>query len=507
MTRSGGEKIGTKKSCRAVSLPICLILLFSFGTLRARAEKPTFLQVYPVAVARGTSNNITLSGTFDPWPPKVWASSPGLEFTFKTNKGGALVNVSMNAETGPKLLRLYNDEGASDPIIFLVSDTQLISDTEPNNYFAKPQLLTNFPANISGRLEKNNDVDSFGFRVKAGQWLDAQMESHVLMSKLDGVLRLVTRNGYQLAWNHDFSSFDPRLVWRAPQDQNVVLQTFGFLYPANAEIQLSGGSGGIYLLRLALSDHPPADLTQPLCEQSRTNTLPLEVYGAICPAGDEDSYPLELKKDDFIEARVDATSFGSPLDPWVAIRNSEDKELARNDDAEGSRDARLEWKVPADGIYSVRVGSVTHQGSESWRYRLRVIKALPDYTATLSVSAFVLEPTGTNDVKVATKRLRGFTNELSVALENLPEGVTAEPVKSAEKSGEVTLKLVSKDAPAFNGPIRIVLKDTANSEERSAMFELVSRGENNGVPQGYSKLLIEQTDQLWLTVKPKPEKK
>ena len=500
-----GEDMALQSSF-CILLQAFFVILF-LPALQLRAAKPTLENLHPVAVARGSTNEMTFPGKFDPWPPKVWVNAAGLDFDFKTNNGRATLTVAADAETGPKLLRLYNDEGASEPVIFVVAEPPLIADTEPNNHFRKPQVLTNLPAQISGRLEKNSDVDSFAFEVKVGQWLDVKMDSHILMSKVDGVLRLVSTDGYQLAWNHDFSSMDPRLIWRAPRDEKVILQVFGFIHPANAEIMLSGGNGGIYRLRIGLAGEPSGDLTIPLCEETKTAALPLEIFGTICPAGDEDQYLIDLKKDQFIEARVNASAFGSPLDPWIAIRNAEDKELTRNDDAEGSRDARLEWKVPADGKYGVVVGSLTHQGSEDWRYTLRVSKAQPDYIATVSNSSFVIDSTATNEMKLTTKRVRGFTNELSIAFEKLPEGVAAEPVESSGTKGEVTLKLISREAPPFNGPVRIVLKDKTTSEEKLATFELVSRGENNGVPQGYSKLLIERTDQLWLTVKPKPEKK
>jgi hypothetical protein len=507
MTSRHGANSGLQSFSGGLLRGVCFLALLLSGSLVVLGAKPTLDHFHPAAVARGTTNTVTFPGKFDPWPPKVWVNTIGLDFSFQTNNGRATLTVATDVEAGPKLLRLYNHDGASDPIVFVVSDPSLLTETEPNNHFRKPQALTNFPAEITGRLEKNNDVDSFAFPVKAGQWLDVRMESHVLMSKLDGILRLVTTNGYQLAWNHDFSSFDPRLIWRAPRDETVVLQAFGFVYPANAEIQLSGGNGGIYLLHLTLSETAPADLAIPLCEEIKTGAFPLEAFGSICPAGDEDKYPIELKKDDLIEARVNATRFGSSLDPWIVIRNAEDKELARNDDAEGSRDARLEWKTPADGKYSIVVGSLTHQGNEDWRYSLNIAKAGPDYLATISESAFVLESSATNDVKLTTKRLRGFTNELSVAFENLPEGVTAEPVKAEGNSSEIKLKIIAKDAPAFNGPVRIVLKDNVTSEEKTAGFEMVSRSENNGVPGGYSKLLVERTDQLWLTIKPKREAK
>jgi hypothetical protein len=485
---------------------ICRVLALAsgaaFATLICLAEKPNLDSVYPTAAARGQTNAITLAGKFEPWPQKFWCSTAGVEANFSTNKNKLDLIVSADAKPGPCLLRVYNDEGASDPAIFVISDKPQLSDTEPNNHFAKPQVLTNLPVTINGRLDKNNDVDCFSFSIKAGQWLDAQLESHTLMSKLDPVLRLITTNGYQLAWNHDFASFDPRLVWQAPWDQTVILQVFGFVYPAGSEIVLSGGNGGVYQLAVTTSAESPKDLNVPLNEDAKlTLTNVPKVVGAICPAGDEDKFPIQLTKDDAIEVRVDATEFGSDLDPWVKITDTTGKELARNDDAEGSRDAVLEWKAPVDGEFNIVIGSVTHRGEESWRYQLQVEKTAPDFRASVEANSFVLESTGTNEVKVSTKRLRGLTNELSVLIEKLPEGLTVEPTKVDAKANDATLKLITKDAAAFNAPIRIVVKDEVTGEQRPAIFSLVSRSENNGVPGGYSKLLVEETGDLWLTIK------
>lgn len=68
--------------------------------------------------------------------------------------------------------------------------------------------------------------------------MEARVESHLLMSKSDVVLRLVTTNGLQLAWNHDGVTLDPRIVWQATNDQTVVIQLYGFAFPANSEIRL-----------------------------------------------------------------------------------------------------------------------------------------------------------------------------------------------------------------------------------------------------------------------------
>ena len=68
----------------------------------------------------------------------------------------------------------------------------------------------------------------------------------------------------------------------------------------------------------------------------------------------------------------------------MTIEDSAGNQLARNDDAEGSRDPRLEWKAPTNGNFMVAVGSVTHRGGEEYCYRLLVQPTQPDYHATLA---------------------------------------------------------------------------------------------------------------------------
>lgn len=473
----------------AVFLPAVLLVL------GARAEKRTLDGIFPAGAAAGTTNTITLFGKFDPWPPQIWSSGPGLAFAFETNKGKVAVTVDAKAEPGPRLVRVFNAEGASEARFFMVGSAPESAEQEPNDHFRSPQSLARETL-VNGRLERNGDVDSYAISLKAGEWLDARLDSYVLMSKLDPVLRLLDTNGFQIAWNHDFDCLDPRLVWRSPREQTVILQVFGFVYPANAEIQLSGGSGGAYRLRLARGS------SDPLAEECSAKGLALggAVCGAVCPAGEKDRYKVSLKKGQWVEARAAAAAIGSPLDPWLAIEDSTGKELSRNDDAEGTRDPRLEWQAPADGEFAFVVGSVTSQGREEFRYRLTLQALAPDFSVTVPEQAFVLKPGETNVLKLNLNRQRGFTNEVELVFRGLPESVAGESRKDA-KGGELSLNLVAAtNAPAWNGPFAIAAKDLATGAEKLARFELTSRTENNGVPGGYSKLAIDSFDALWLTV-------
>jgi hypothetical protein len=335
------------------------------------------------------------------------------------------------------------------------------------------------------------------------------VDCYTLMSKVGGVLRLVTTNGQQIAWNHDFITLDPRLVWRASMSTDVVLQFFGFAYPPDSGITLTGGESAVYRLHLSVTNKPPvsceaANEKEPnnSPETAQPIELPATVHGVIGDAGDQDRFRFTLKKSEVIEARVDAAAFGSPLDAWLKIEDRDGNILAQGDDSEGSRDPRVEWKAPTNGTYIVAVGSVTHRGGEDHCYRMTIQRAAPDYRAALGAGVLELEPGKTNDLKIELKRLRGFTNDLAVVYHDLPIGVTALTTRLAAKENSPSLRFAADgDAADFQGPIRVIVIDREKQQERVASFDLTTRGET-----GFNHLLVETTDHFWLTVRRKPAK-
>ena len=476
----------------------------------SRAEAPVLEDFHPAGAARGSTNTVTLKGKFEPWPPKLWMQGSGVEWSFETNKGKVEITVTPDAESGPRLLRIFNDEGASEPRFFVVGEGAEIGEAEPNDHFLKPQKIEPMPVCVNGRLEKRGDVDSYRIALKGGEWLDARLENYVLMGKVDGVLRLVTEGGEQLCWNHDFGSLDPRLIWRAPHDQEVILQVFGFAYPANAQIQLTGGDGGAYRLHLETRGSAPEMVRAERCETEPNDSgteagevvLGNAVSGIIRSGSDEDRFRFQAEKEQFYSAEVKAWELGSELDGWLRIEDTTGKELARNDDAEGTVDSKLEWKAPSDGEFVVAIGSVTHRGGETYGYELMLRKVAPDFRARMENSSLVLKRGTTNEIKVKMDYLGGFTNVLEVRVEDLPAGVVCAP-ETVTKSGEAVLKLAAaNDAQAGSGPIQVKVKDPASNEDRIARVEFISRSVDNGVPGGYQKLLIEGTEDFWLTVTP-----
>jgi hypothetical protein len=495
---------------------LLLILGLTFAaTIGVKAEAPTVEHVFPAGVARGSTNVVTIAGKFEPWPPKVWVSSPGVVFTAETNKGKFQVVTTADAPVGAHLIRLFNADGPSQPRIFVISREAELLETEPNNHFTNAQPVTSSPMTVNGRLDKSGDVDSFAVTLKAGEWLDARLDAYTLASKMDALLRLVTPDGVQQTWNHDFDTLDPRLLWQAPSNGSYVVQVMGFKHPADAEVRLTGGDGCVYRLHLATGIRRPDVFSGQVATGERelnnsptnamTLTLPANIRGLIGNAEDEDCFVFDLKKGESIEASIDAASAGSALDATLKITDATGKELVRNDDAGGSRDPRLEWKAPTNGTFCVVVGNLLHSGGTNHFYQLALQRALPDYKASLPANSITLTAGETNEVKFTVTRLRGFDRKLKARLKGLPEGLRAEPVDVSEKSGEQVLKLIaSVDAKVAQVPLHLVITDVGSGDERIAAFTLTSSSEDNGVPGGYTKLLVESLNQLWLTLKAKP---
>ena len=497
--------------------------LFSLGlviasVISAKSDAPTIEHLFPAGLTRGSTNVVTIAGKFEPWPPKVWLSCTGVVFTAETNKGKFRVETKADAPVGAHWLRVFNADGPSLPRIFVIEGGAQVLEAEPNDHFTNAQPVTPLPMTLNGRLDKSGDVDSFAVTLTAGQWLDARLDAYTLASKMDALLRLVTPDGVQQTWNHDFDTLDPRLLWQAPSNGSYVVQMMGFKHPADAEVRLTGGDGCVYRLHLALGSKRPdvfggnVGTAEQEPNNSSTNAmtvaLPASVRGVLGDAEDVDCFTFEVKKGEFIEASIDAASAGSALDALLRITDATGKELARNDDASGSRDPRLEWKAPTNGTFCVIVGNLLHSGSTNHYYRLSLQRVAPDYKASLAAHSITVTAGETNEVKFTATRLRGFERKLKARLKGLPDGLRAEPVDVSEKSGENVLKLIATaDAKAAQAPVRLVITDVDSGEERVALFALTSSSEDNGVPGGYTKLLVDSVGQLWLSLKAKPAAK
>ncbi|HSI13544.1 MAG TPA: hypothetical protein VK961_15980 [Chthoniobacter sp.] len=490
------------------------IFLAVLGT--ASAAEPTITHLYPTAGQQGTTVTVTPAGKSDPWPPQVWVDAPGIDFKPAKAKGKFDVEIAKDAAPGPHLVRFFTKDGASQPRFFIVSTEPELLEKEPNDDFHSPQTIETLPATISGRLDKSGDVDSFAVTLKKGQPLRAWVEAYVLASTFDGMLRIVDEKGNELAFNHDGRTLDPDLRWEAPRDGTFIVQLMGFVYPATADVRLTGGDGCVYRLHLTGALPPQvsfpahdasegAEITEQepndTIDKAQGVTLPCSIAGCIDKAGDEDRFAFTAEKGKIYELNVVGARAGSPLDAWVKIENKEGKQLSRADDTDGSRDPHLAWTAPSSGPFHVAIGDVTHHGGPDFRYQLHIAEAVPTVTGTVANHSVVVPAGKTGEIKATVKSANGFKAKLKLAAKNLPGGISAEEIDVPEKGGDVTLKLAADaSAVATSQPIQLVLRELESGAEHPVTFSMITTGENNGVPQGYTELVINSTNQLWLTI-------
>ena len=553
------------------------VSLFLLAVMGLRAAVPVLDHVFPAALQIGSTQSVTLVGKFDPWPTRLDLDIPGVTWEATTNTGVITVRVSPKAPVGPQVIRAFSPEGVSAPRFLILSSHPQRAEVEPNDETRTAQVLSDLPAEVNGRLEKNGDVDSYSVELHAGQNLVARLEAYTLQSPLDPVLRLLDAQGVQVAWNHDeVRSLDPLLAWRAPKAGTYVLQVFGFAYPADSDLRFSGSAKSVY--RLHVSTDPVARHGWPLGvsrsvetrvrwgdwgvpEMSSESTLvpssaiasgtvghslqipghrlPLEmpvgdgkewvevepndtaataqaleipsaVSGDLDRAGDEDRYRVSAKKGEALRLEVQAAGLGFPLDAWLKIEDATGKELVRNDDS-GGADPVLDWTPPESAEYRVVVGNLLQRGGRDQRYRLSVQRPQPVWSASVPEAFLSLEPGKTNEWKVAISRRFGAETRLTVSVRGLPPGVRVDPVEVPEKALEATLRwITATNAASFSGPFQVEVMAPKSVQGlagvQQAQFSLVSAGENNGVPQGFRRLVVESVSRLWMTVLPMPSK-
>jgi hypothetical protein len=514
---------------------------------QSRAAQPALTHMHPAGMQVGTTASVQLTGKFEPWPCNVWTDSPGIVFAPAKDARTFDVTVAADVKPGPHLIRAFNDDGASAPISMVVDRVPQILEVEPNDDFRAPQKLTGSTGTINGKLGKSGDVDSFLVALKKGQTMVSWVEAYVLAAGFDAMLRVVDSNGTTLAFNHDHTTIDPFLVFIAPHDGDYIVQTMGQKYPASTDIHFAGGEDCVY--RLHVSTEPFVRNTWPLAvqrgkkstvmlegwnlaapraeiddtappqfpvtfsdvpeltETAEPQTLPIPsgVSGRIIGVAHEDRYNFTATKGVALDLSVTGPTLGSAIDARLRVLNPEGKELATNDDSGGASEPRLLWTASTDGTYTAAVSDLTQRGGDLFFYRLQITDANTPATATIASHSAKLEAGKTAELKVAVSLPKPFPFKLRLSANNLPEGVTAPEVDVPEKGGEVAITLTAAPAaPRSSQPFTLTLREVEGGKQYPVLFKMISTSEDNGVPQGYRKLLINSTDQLWLTLAAPP---
>jgi len=203
---------------------------------------------------------------------------------------------------------------------------------------------------------------------------------------------------------------------------------------------------GIYPLSVPKGDRtsntvPFAVDTLPECLEKEPNdspqtaqrvTLPVIVNGRIDRPGGWDAFHFEGRTGQRIIAEVYARRLDSPLDSVLELTDAAGKRLAFNDDHEDKADALsthyadslIDFTLPADGTYFLRLGDAQHQGGAEYAYRLRISPPRPDFELRVVPSCINCVSWRFTPITVVALRRDGFPGEIALRFKDAPEGLS-----------------------------------------------------------------------------------
>jgi len=226
--------------------------------------------------------------------------------------------------------------------------------------------------------------------------------------------------------------------------------------------RVEGGSG------LALSS---AAATAPLLEAepndsreqaTAISTGTTSIAGRFQTPADIDWFRITAEAPAHLCVTTHSRDVGSPADIVLELWDAAGKKLQESDDA-GANDAQLSIALPAAGDYFIGVRELSSQSGAAWTYDLDVEHGrIEAGTATDTVS---IPKGGTVTVPVAVKRL-GVSDVVTIAVSDLPTGITSTPVivPPNQKTAQVSLVSGVNAPDSWNHRIRLTATSSRGTQ-------------------------------------------
>lgn len=451
-----------------------LLALFSVSALAQQVTLPLprLLTIMPMGGQAGQSVEVTITGEH---------IEDVTELAFSTSKimakpvAGAAnrftVSIAADTPVGVYDARVMSRLGVSSVRAFSVGKLPEVVRTKANN-----TLETALPlplGTICNATMTKRAVDFYSFQGVKDQAVAIDCAAVGIDSRLTPVLILADGKGADLKVNRTGGMID----FTPPADGTYIIKVSDLTY--------QGGERHFYRLALqkgpaelqpqtqtvSAMSWPPEGLAAvaPAKEIEPQNkiTLPCDIAGAFFPAADVDTYEFTAKKGETWWVEVASERLGRNTDPFVLVQQVKDGKFT--DVAElydiappmkvtsngysydgppydaGSPDVLGKFEVKEDGTYRLQVRDL-FGGTRSDPhnvYRLLVRQAAPDFSlaawaihmtlrngdrASLS-KPMALRQGDSRAFEVVVQRRDGFDGEIEIAMEGLPQGVSAAGLK------------------------------------------------------------------------------
>lgn len=239
-------------------------------------------------------------------------------------------------------------------------------------------------------------------------------------------------------------------------------------------------------------------------ESTEVVQTPCEVAGFLAKRGERDWIAFTAKKGEKVTIDLAAERIGASGDFFFSVRDGKDpkRDLSGEQDDDNdtlhpfgfytrtSDPGSYQFTAPEDGKYLIAVGcrESSYLNGPTAAYRLRIGQPVPDFRAVvMPYSRFYQTGSaawqgGTQAYYVFAHRTDGYTGAISVAVEGLPAGVTAQPltIGPAARWGVLVLSVAPGAAPATAAlKVKLTGTDSAGQKlERTARPASVTWGTN-----------------------------
>jgi hypothetical protein len=239
--------------------------------LPVNPQAPVLKPAVPLGMQRGTTLDLTLSGTNLAEPTGLWTSFPA-KATIPTegnngkDNGKLLVRLEVpkDAPLGFHSIRLATRRGMSNLRLFCIDDLPQVLEGATNHTPSTAQAVP-LPCVVAGKADAEM-TDYFKFHVAAGQRLSFDILGRRLGSVFDPQLQILDAGGRELpgAYSNDAPGLqtDARLTY--------TFKTAGDYLVAVRDVSYRGGDDFHY--RLRIGDFPCATTTLPLAAKRGSKT-------------------------------------------------------------------------------------------------------------------------------------------------------------------------------------------------------------------------------------------
>jgi len=421
--------------------------------------------------------------------------------------------------------------GISSSRAFSVGSLDEVSVAKPNTTLATAmELKVN---SICNAVMTSRAVDHFVFEGRKGQRIVVDCATRGIDSKLDATVVIADAAGRDLLVERRGGALD----FIVPADGKYVIKVHELTFKGGPayyyRLAISELPVGAPIVRLPSTkpvnsfSWPPQGLKEQaeLAEAEPNNdrmkaqriSLPCDIAGSFFPAADVDVFEFEAKKGDVWWVEVASERFGLPTDPSILVQH-----VARTGDTEkltdvaefsdipspvkvssngyaydgppynaGTADILGKLEIKEDGLHRLQISDLfggTRNDPKNI-YRLVIRKAAPDFAVVAwalhmelrngdrnAVSKpLALRGGATMALEVVAIRRDGFDGDIELAMEGLPEGVTASGLKiPAGQSRGLMLVTANQNAPRALGSATFFGRATINGETVSRPCRVAS---------------------------------